>query len=156
MKNNEYFFKVCEIKDKLVTIDRNIINGTIVGLFLRDSIRFYNFNPNYSIPINNKDLVDRKRAIYSHRMDFDVKENKLLLSVPKSNPYFKTYKIGNKIIYVSNENFFDIVEYDYLDKYLESLELDSNLSKTIKKEKSLILTSDVPTNIVNLRSRKNI
>ena len=155
MEKNQYFFQVRKVTNKLVTIDKDILTKQITGLFLQNSIRFYDKVLEYRTPILDKDLREKVRKIYSHRLDFKVLNDKLKLSAPSTNPFFKTYKIGNKVIYVNNDKFFDIVEYDNLESYLESLEIEKEKAKEIRTKKALILTSDVSANIVHLRSRNN-
>lgn len=155
MFETKYFFQVREVKDKLVDIDKDVLDNQIVGLFLQDSIRFYDTVDEYRVSILKKEMLDKLREIYAHRLDFDVVNGKLKLSAPRSNTFYKLYKIGKKVVYVNTDTFFDIVEYDNLDKYLISIDMDPTKEKEIKTKKTLILSSEYPVNKVHLKSRNN-
>ena len=65
MEKNQYFFQVRKVTNKLVTIDKDILTKQITGLFLQNSIRFYDKVLEYRTPILDKDLRKKVREIYS-------------------------------------------------------------------------------------------
>ena len=147
----QYTFKKTKLTSGKVELDRKILDDEIIGLFLKENIRFHYEPIVGKIKAHNKETRSLKRFLNANSNNFKVDEEGDLLLKDRNSPTLRQYTFKKFVFVVYANDYFDIVEEDLLGDYLKRFSFDTKEEENIRKNKSLVLQrTNTDTNNINI------